>query len=188
MQRRIKLAETIEEAMGILRSASSAEKRLRATIRNAATIECALEAMLATDTPEDEHEGNQFQTGGQEDIGAEYFKIDDSTDEENEAPVVQNKSAIQKESLNQNGEGQNSAKYFDIADDDDADEEVQEGPRKRPKQKGSEKCEVEEADAKEIKADPKPSGPHDDGEGSTSCLNTGLAHCGPLFNAEVQEG
>jgi len=56
LRKRIKEAETLEEAMSILLAASSAEKTLRAVIRNAATLESALEARLETESPEDEQE------------------------------------------------------------------------------------------------------------------------------------
>ena len=117
--------------MSILLTASRAEKTLRAVIRTAATLESALEAMLETESPEDEQEDQEFQTRGHDDFGAEYFKINHSTDEEKEGPDFQIKSAKQKESLNQNGNGQDGAEHFDIAGDDDADEEVQEGPVER---------------------------------------------------------
>ena len=54
LRRRIKEAETLEEAMSILLTASRAEKTLRAVIRTAATFEAALEAMLETEIPEEE--------------------------------------------------------------------------------------------------------------------------------------
>ena len=81
--------------------------------------------------------------------------------------------------MNQIGEGQNNAKYFDIAGHDEEAEEVQEGPTKRPKNDGWGKGEVGKPDERKIEADPKPSGFHATGDGSTSCLNTGHALCGP---------
>ena len=79
--------------------------------------------MLETESPEEEQEEQEFQTGGRNnEFEAEYFNIDDSTDEEKDGPDFENKIAKQKESLNQNGDGQDGAEHFDIADDDEADE------------------------------------------------------------------
>ena len=73
LRRKLREAATIEEAMLTLLIASNEEKKLRAAVRSAATLEVALDILM----PENEHQ--QSHTGQ---TGTVYHSIDSGTESE----------------------------------------------------------------------------------------------------------